>query len=81
MPDMGYGKVNERKRSPSDKSKSYGKKGIRDLIIDHLKSNIVTQEDAHKYLNGVSNKGQPNIEVYDLLSKYRKEEMSQYKQH
>lgn len=40
---MAYGKVNDRKqRSPSDNSKSHGRKGIRDLIIDHLKSNIVS---------------------------------------
>ena len=77
---MGFGKV-KNQRSPSDKSKSHGRKGIRDLIIDHLKSNIVSQEEAKKYLSGVAQKGQPNIEVYDLLSKYRKEEVSQYKQH
>jgi hypothetical protein len=41
LPDMGFGKV-KNQRSPSDKSKSHGRKGIRDLIIDHLKSNIVS---------------------------------------
>ena len=80
---MGYGKVAGAKgsKSPDGRSKSQGRKGIRDLIIDHLKSNIVSQEDAQKYLSGVAQKGQPNVEVYDLLSKYRKEEAAQYKQH
>jgi hypothetical protein len=50
---MGFGKV-KNQRSPSDKSKSQGRKGIRDLIIDHLKSNIVSQEEAQKYLSGVA---------------------------
>lgn len=51
------------------------------MIIDHLKSKIVTQDDANKYLSGVAKGGQPKIEVYDVLSKYRKEEAQQYREH
>ncbi len=41
---MEYGQKKPR-RSASDQTRG-GKKGIRELIVDHLKNKIVTQEDA-----------------------------------
>ncbi len=51
VPTAGYGKSKDRKnlRSSSDKARSGSpnqKKGIRALIVDHLKSQIKTTDDA-----------------------------------
>ena len=48
------------------------------MIVDHLKSKIVSEQDAATFLNAVSGKAKPKVEVYDVLSKYRKEENQQF---
>jgi len=84
VPTAGYGKPQERKniRSSSDNARNGSPsqpKGIRALIVDHLKSKIQTTDDAQKFLSNLSVKNKaPQVEVFDVLSKYRKEEVNQY---
>lgn len=51
IPDMPVER--SKKQYQQSRSKSASRKGIKELIVDHLKSKIVTQDDASKYLNGV----------------------------
>lgn len=84
VPSAGYGKPQERKniRSSSDNARNGSPsqpKGIRALIVDHLKSKIQATDDAQKFLSNLSVKNKaPQVEVFDVLSKYRKEEANQY---
>lgn len=56
---------------------SLARKGIRELIVDHLKSRIATEEDASRYMLGLGRKA-PKVEVFDVLSKLRSEEAEQF---
>ncbi len=56
---------------------SLARKGIRELIVDHLKSRIATEEDANSYMLGLGRKA-PKVEVFDVLSKLRSEEAQQF---
>lgn len=85
VPSTNYGRVKQSRqgfRSSSDNARSGSpnhKKGIRALIVDHLKSQIKTTDDAHNFLENLNSKGKtPKVEVYDVLSKYRKEEKEQF---
>lgn len=69
MPAMDIVKSSKQERPRS----SQPKKGIRELIIDHLKGKIATEEDAHRYISGLNRKA-PQVEVYDVLSKIRSEQ-------
>jgi hypothetical protein len=51
------------------------------LIVDHLKSQIQTTDEAQAFLQNLNSKGKtPKVEVYDVLSKYRKEDAEQFRQ-
>lgn len=54
IPTMEIGRSKERLGFERPRSSQPAKKqGIRDLIIDHLKQKITSEEDAQKYLSAV----------------------------